>query len=67
MPVLNDDGSLIAVIEITRIRNIIFRTELYHRFTVESLMVDPPATVGENDAMEDVMRCFDETGANQLC
>lgn len=66
LPVLNEDDSLIAVIDISKIRNIIFRTELYHHFTVEQLMVEPPATVGENDAMEDVMRCFDETGANQL-
>ena len=32
IPVLNDGGILLGEIDITKLRHIIFRTELYHRF-----------------------------------
>jgi CIC family chloride channel protein len=40
-----------------------FRTELYHHFTVEQLMTPPAATLRVDDPMEEVMQKFDETNA----
>ena len=47
LPVLNDAGVLVGVIDITRLRHIIFRTELYHHFKVSQLMILPSATLSE--------------------
>lgn len=66
IPVLNESGSLMGEIDITKLRHIIFRTELYHRFHVSQLMTGPAATLGVNDPMEDVMKTFDSTGAQYL-
>lgn len=66
MPVVRDDMSLLGVIDITKIRPVIFRTELYNRFLVQQLMTDPPAVVSINEPMEVVMQRFDETRADQL-
>ena len=48
------------------IRNIMFRQELYHRFTVGRFMVVPPARINMDDSMEEVMRKFDKTKAWNL-
>ena len=66
MPVLNENGDLLGEIDITKLRYIIFRTELYHRFHVSQLMTPPAAILGVNDPMEDVMKTFDRTGAQYL-
>lgn len=66
MPVLNENGDLLGEIDITKLRYIIFRTELYHRFHVSQLMTAPAAILGANDPMEDVMKTFDRTGAQYL-
>lgn len=66
IPVLNESGCLMGEIDITKLRHIIFRTELYHRFHVSQLMTAPAATLGVNDPMEDVMKMFDSTGAQYL-
>ncbi len=66
IPVLNESGYLMGEIDITKLRHIIFRTELYHRFHVSQLMTAPAATLGVNDPMEDVMKTFDSTGAQYL-
>lgn len=66
IPVLNESGCLMGEIDITKLRYIIFRTELYHRFHVSQLMTAPAATLGVNDPMEDVMKTFDSTGAQYL-
>ena len=66
MPVLNENGDLLGEIYITKLRYIIFRTELYHRFHVSQLMTPPAAILGANDPMEDVMKTFDRTGAQYL-
>lgn len=66
LPVLDDAGTLLGIVDITKVRHIIFRTELYHKFTVGQLMTPAPATLQEADPMEDVMRKFDETGADIL-
>ena len=66
IPVLNESGSLLGEIDINKLRYIIFRTELYHRFHVSQLMTPPAAILGAGDPMEDVMKTFDRTGAQNL-
>lgn len=66
LPVLDDAGRLLGIIDVTRIRNIIFRTELYGKYTVRQLMVAPAAIIGTNDPMTEVMKKFDTTDAAQL-
>ncbi len=41
LPVVNQAGVLLGIIDITRIRHIIFRSELYTRFKVKQLMLQP--------------------------
>lgn len=65
-PVVNEDNTLIGVVLLDDIRNIMFRQELYHRFTVERLMTSVPARIQDTNTMEEVMRRFDETNAWNL-
>jgi len=62
-PVLNAQRQLVAVLYIDDIRHIMFRTELYQRYRVEQLMVDPAARLSTQDEMEDVVKVFERTGA----
>lgn len=66
LPVVDDGNHLLGEIDMIKLRHILFRTELYHRFRVSELMSDPPAHLGVNDPMEDVMKAFDRTNAQQL-
>lgn len=65
-PVVDDNGKLLGIVLLDNIRNIMFRQELYHRFTVEKLMTSPPGRLLYTDSMEVVMRKFDETNAWNL-
>ena len=65
-PVVDEAGSLVGVVNMESIRNIMFRQELYHRFTVQKLMELPPARLSVKDPMDTVMKKFDETGAWNL-
>ena len=65
-PVTDQNGVLLGLVLLDDIRNIMFRQELYHRFTVEKLMTSPPAYLYDTDNMEQVMRTFDETQAWNL-
>ena len=65
-PVTDKDGMLLGVVLLDDIRNIMFRQELYHRFTVGRLMTSTPARLNHEDSMEQVMQTFDETGAWNL-
>lgn len=66
LPVLDEAGVLQGVIDITKIRHIIFRTELYKHFKVKQLMLQPSAVISENERMDEVMQKFDKTDAAQL-
>ena len=66
VPVTDTGNHLIGEIDMMKLRHILFRTELYHRFSVRQLMSEPPALLGVNDPMEDVMKAFDSTNAQQL-
>ncbi len=65
-PVTNKEGELLGVVLLDDIRNIMFRQELYHRFTVNKLMTSVPARLYDTDSMEQVMRTFDDTKAWNL-
>jgi len=66
-PVVNpDNGVLMGVVLLDEVRNIMFRPDLYNRFTVQKLMISPPATINENLPMEKVMELFEDTGAWNL-
>ena len=66
LPVLDAAGMLLGEIDIAKIRNVLFRMELYHHFTASQLMVEPKALLSDSAPMADVMRAFDQTGANWL-
>jgi len=66
IPVLDDGGRLLGIIDVTRIRHIIFRSELYDKFTVKQLMIQPSARLMYNESMREVMKEFDATDAAQL-
>lgn len=66
LPVVNQAGVLLGIIDITRVRHIIFRSELYTRFKVKQLMLQPSAVLSDHEPMQDVMKKFDETDAAQL-
>jgi len=65
-PVVSTDGKLQGILLLDDIRNIMFRPELYDRFTVQKLMVSPPAKLRIDAPMEEVMRVFDDTNAWNL-
>jgi CIC family chloride channel protein len=66
IPVLDAGGMLLGEIDIMKIRNVVFRIELYHHFMASQLMTDPKARLSDTTPMADVMRAFDRTGANWL-
>ena len=65
-PVVDGRGTLLGVVVLDDIRNIMFRQELYHRFTVGRFMTTPPARINIDDSMEEVMKKFDDTKAWNL-
>lgn len=66
-PVVNEStGVLLGIVLLDEVRNIMFRQELYNRFTVKNLMISPPATISEQLPMEKVMQIFEDTGAWNL-
>ena len=66
LPVLDAAGKLLGEIDIMKIRNVVFRIELYHHFKAVQLMTEPKARLSDATPMADVMRAFDKTGANWL-
>ena len=65
-PVVDARGVLLGIVILDDIRHIMFRQELYHRFTVGRFMVVPPARINMDDSREEVMRKFDKTKAWNL-
>jgi CIC family chloride channel protein len=66
LPVLDAAGMLLGEIDIMKIRNVVFRIELYHHFKAAQLMTEPKARLSDATPMAEVMRAFDNTGANWL-
>ncbi|MCD8166837.1 MAG: chloride channel protein [Bacteroides sp.] len=65
-PVTDNQGVLLGIVLLDDIRNIMFRQELYHRFTVKQFMTSPPGRLYDTDSMEQVMKTFDDTQAWNL-
>jgi len=66
IPVVDAGGVLKGEIDITKIRHIMFRSELYKRFSVSQIMTPVPAKVTVNDPMEEVMQKFQQHDTNYL-
>ncbi|HPY78189.1 MAG TPA: DUF4981 domain-containing protein, partial [Anaerohalosphaeraceae bacterium] len=60
------NGYGLGIVLLDEVRNIMFRQELYKRFTVKQLMIAPPATINYNTQMEAVMQIFEDSGAWNL-
>ncbi|MDR2806447.1 MAG: chloride channel protein, partial [Dysgonamonadaceae bacterium] len=65
-PVIDDNNVLRGVVLLDNIRNIMFRPELYDRFTVKKFMVSPPAKINISMPMEKIMQLFEDTKAWNL-
>lgn len=65
-PVLNQNNHLVGIIQMDNVRNVIFRPELYTRFTVQDFMSEPAIRLSVNDPMDVVMEKFDKTKAWNL-
>lgn len=66
IPVLDNAGILLGEIDITKIRHIMFRTELYNRFTVSQIMTPVEAKLLLNDSMGNVMKTFEKENTSYL-
>ncbi len=66
IPVLDSAGCILGEVDITKIRHIMFRSELYTKFCVMQIMTPVPAKVGINDRMEEVMKKFEIKNTNYL-
>lgn len=66
IPVVDDDKRLLGMIDINKIRHLVFRPELYHRFHVNQLMSPVPTILFDNEPMDEVMTKFDKTNAEIL-
>lgn len=66
LPVVDDSGRLLGEIDITKIRHIVFRTELYQRYSTSQLMTPVTTFLYNNEPMEEVMRKFEKSNANAL-
>lgn len=65
-PVLNKDNRLEGIVQLDDVRHYMFRSELYHRYTMDKFMREPVARISVTDAMDVVMRKFDDTRAWNL-
>ena len=65
-PVVNVANHLVGILYLDDIRHIMFRQELYHRYSVAFLMREVQERLSIEEPMEAVMRKFEETGAWNL-
>lgn len=65
-PTVDDDNRLIGIVLMDNIRNIMFRPELYNRFTVARFMTSPPGIIVIGMPMDKIMELFDRTKAWNL-
>jgi len=65
-PVLDAGNRLVGILYLDDIRHIMFRQELYHRYTVAVLMRQVPERLSIEEPMEADMRKFEDTGAWNL-
>lgn len=65
-PVIDDDGILNGIILMDNIREIMFDKDMYETTPVSNLMILPPAYIGYNDSMKEVIEKFETTEAWNL-
>lgn len=65
-PVVSRKGLYLGEVQLDEVRNIMFRQELYSRFTVRRLMISPPAIITVEESMDKVMNTFDKCKAWNL-
>ena len=65
-PVTDGTGHLLGIIELQKIRKVLFRQELYNVFTAGQLMEKPVACLTVDDPMQVVMDTIEKTGADTL-
>ena len=65
-PVVNAANHLVGIVHLDDIRHMMFRQELYHRYSVASLMREVDGRLSIEEPMEAVMRKFEESGAWNL-
>ena len=65
-PVVDNNGKFTGILLLDEVRNIMFRPELYERFTVSQLMTSPPALLQNYMPMEKVMEVFEDSNAWNL-
>ena len=65
-PVTDGTGHLLGIIELKKIRKVLFRQELYNVFTAGQLMEKPVACLTIDDPMQVVMDTIEKTGADTL-
>lgn len=65
-PVVDAGNRLVGILYLDDVRHIMFRQELYHRYSVAVLMRNVPERLSVEEPMESVMRKFEETGAWNL-
>lgn len=66
IPVVDTANHLLGEVDVTRMRHVMFRTELYSRFTVSNVMTPVATTVTPGDPMADVMRKFEDTDTSNI-
>ncbi|MBP5376569.1 MAG: chloride channel protein, partial [Bacteroidaceae bacterium] len=65
-PVVSNSGVFLGVVSLDTVRNVMFRSELYHNYKVSSFMKEPPALLSINDTLKTVTKKFEDTGAWNL-
>lgn len=65
-PVIDQEGHLLGLLLLDEVRNIMFQSRLYDRFTVKQLMNSPQAILNNTMPMGKVMEVFEDTGAWNL-
>lgn len=65
-PVLDEKRHLIGIVELDNIRNIMFRPDLYERYTAKKLMISPEIKLQYSMSMIKIMTIFDKTKAWKL-
>ena len=66
IPVVNPANQLLGEIDVTQMRHVMFRTELYGRFTASDVMTPIAATLTMGDPMTEVMEKFETVNASNL-
>lgn len=61
-----ESRKLLGIVLLDEVRNIMFRPELYERFTVQKLMTSPPAVINISMPMEAAMKIFEDSGSWNL-